>query len=49
MATSLHSEIENGGIETIDEAIIEEMKVLNKEIEAAEVEIGNSIRFEVKK
>ncbi|CAB4380291.1 unnamed protein product [Rhizophagus irregularis] len=40
MAASLHSEIENGGIRTIDEAINEEMKAINQEIEAAEFEIA---------
>lgn len=45
MAASLHSEIENGGIGTIDEAINEEMKAINQEIEAAEFEIGISIHF----
>jgi len=40
MAASLHSEIENGGIGPIDEAINEEMKVLTQEFEAAEFEIA---------
>ena len=51
MAASSHPELENGGIESIDESIVEEMKLLNQEFEAAEVEIGNHIHFifEVKK
>ncbi|GBB94609.1 hypothetical protein RclHR1_02390015 [Rhizophagus clarus] len=39
MAASLHFEVENGGIETIDETIAEEIKELNQELEAAELEI----------
>ncbi len=42
MASSSNSGVENGGLGSLDEAIVEEMKEITLEFDNTELEIGNS-------